>query len=49
MPKKVSRCILKVFSPEVYTKSFGVDVKLSVLGDLFEKAQINQSATSDMY
>ena len=27
LPKKVSRCILKVFSPEVYTTSFGGDVK----------------------
>ena len=31
---KVSRCILKVFSPEVYTASFGGDVKPSVPGDL---------------
>ena len=34
LPKKVSRCILKVFSPEVYTASFGGDVKPSVPGDL---------------
>ena len=33
-PKKVSRCGLKVFSPEVYTTSFGGDIKPSVLGDL---------------
>ena len=26
LPKKVSRCILKVFSPEVYTATFGWDV-----------------------
>ena len=32
--KKVSRCSLKVFPPEVYTASFGGDVKLSVPGDL---------------
>jgi len=30
--KKVSRCILKVLSPEVYTATFRGDVKLSVLG-----------------
>ena len=34
LPKKVSRCILRVFSPEVYTASFGGDVKPSVPGDL---------------
>ena len=34
LPKKVSRCGLKVFPPEVYTASFGGDVKPSVLGDL---------------
>ena len=27
MPQKVSRCIQKVFPPEVYTTSFGEDVK----------------------
>jgi len=34
LPKKVSRCGLKVFSPEVYTASFGGDVKPSVPVDL---------------
>jgi len=34
LPKKVSRCSLKVFLPEVYTASFGGDVKPSVPGDL---------------
>jgi len=34
LPKRVSRCILKVFSPEVYTASFGGDVKLSGPEDL---------------
>jgi len=34
LPKKVSRYSLKVFPPEVYTTSFGGDVKPSVLGDL---------------
>jgi len=34
LPKKVSRCSLKVFPPEVYTTSFGGDVKPSVPGDL---------------
>jgi len=34
LPQKVSRRILRVFSPEVYTASFGGDVKLSVPGDL---------------
>jgi len=35
LPKKGSRCILKVFSPEVYTaSSFGGDVKPLVPGDL---------------
>ena len=34
LPKKVSRCILKVFSPEVNTASFGGNVKLSGPGDL---------------
>ena len=34
LPKRVSRCILRVFSPEVYTASFGGDVKPSVPGDL---------------
>jgi len=33
-PKKVSRCILKVFSQEVCTASFGGDVKPLVPGDL---------------
>ena len=32
--KKVSRCSLKVYPPEVYTTSFRGDVKPSVLGDL---------------
>ena len=34
LPKKVSRCGLKVFPPEVYTTSFGGDVKPLVPGDL---------------
>ena len=34
LPKKVSRCGLKVLPPEVYTASFGGDVKPSVPGDL---------------
>jgi len=34
LPKQVSRCILNMFSPEVYTASFEGDVKLSVPGDL---------------
>ena len=36
--QKVSRCILKVFSPEVYTASFGVDVKCRSQGTLFKQA-----------
>ena len=31
----MSRCILKVFSPEVYTTSFRGDIKVLVPGDLF--------------
>ena len=34
--KKVSRCRLKVFPPEVYTASFGGDVKPSVPGTWFK-------------
>ena len=30
--QKVSRCILKVFSPEVYTASFGEDVRCKAVG-----------------
>jgi len=32
--QKVSRCGLKMFPPEVYTASFGGDVKPSVPGEL---------------
>ena len=36
LPKKVSRCSLKVLPPEVYTASFRQDVKPLVPGDLVE-------------
>ena len=36
LPQKVSRCSLKVFPPEVYTASFGGDVKPSSQGTLFK-------------
>jgi len=37
LPKKVSRCGLKVFPPEVYTAFFGGDVKPSVPGGTWFK------------